>query len=44
MSEYTTISLKPEQKEELTPHNEYEESIGDTIVRLVEFYEENNDE
>jgi hypothetical protein len=44
MSEYTTISIKPEQKDKVTPLNKYEESIGETIVRLAEFYEENSDE
>lgn len=44
MSEYTTISIQPEQKDKITPHNEYHESLGDTIVRLTEFHEEHNDE
>lgn len=44
MTEYTTIRLSIEERKRLAKHNEWEENVNNTFMKILDFYEENAEE
>ena len=43
MTEYTTIRVTVEERKRLANYNEWGENVNDTIMKVLDFYEENSE-